>query len=700
MKRISFGYLTVLVVSVLLLTAIPGCVPDLADIDPPLVNVVHPSDGSSVSGTVPIVVSASDDDKVKEIQIFVDGVRVIKSGKDFVSYSWDTTPIADNSQHFISAIAIDKSDNIGAAPVIAVTVNPTDNTPPVVNILNPIDGQTIFGNINIVADATDNVQVDRVEIYIDGLAVDTVFSHPYDYLWKTNFNDIGDHAIFARAFDPSNNTSVSPVITVRVDTTNVIPTVIIRNPLDGQIVSGTVNIAAEANDNDGIERVEFYIDGFLEQTVFTSPYHYLWNTDLVNAGDHNIYAKAFDLNANFGLSPVITVTVDTLIDNIPPVIDVVNPPDGQTVSGNINIVAEASDNIGVDRVEFFIDGFLRETVTTPPYNYLWDTSQENAGGHNLHARAFDLSGNSGVSPVITVTVDSLIDNIPPDVNIVNPLNGQIVSGTVNVVAEATDNVGVDRVEFFIDGILRQTVSAPPYNYLWNTDPENAGDHNLYAKAFDLSGNSGISPVITVTVDTVIDNIPPVVNIVNPPDGQIVSGNVNILAEATDNVGVDRVEIFIDGFLVSTASSPPYDYLWNTVLADTGIHNIFARAFDLSNNSAVSPTITVTVRQSMAAGNILPKVTIVSPGRNGIFFSESETKLIPIEVKAPKGAVGRVEFYIDGNLEKVVTNAVNDRFKFEWNTEGLGNGLLHAIFVKGFDTSLNSSADMIVVRVYP
>ena len=114
----------------------------------------------------------------------------------------------------------------------------------------------------------------------------------------------------------------------------------------------------------------------------------------------------------------------------------------------------------------------------------------------------------------------------------------------------------------------------------------------------------------------------------------------------------------------------------------------------------APTITVTVRQSMAAGNILPKVTIVSPGRNGIFFSESETKLIPIEVKAPKGAVGRVEFYIDGNLEKVVTNAVNDRFKFEWNTEGLGNGLLHAIFVKGFDTSLNSSADMIVVRVYP
>lgn len=606
MKKIKCHLLIILIISVITLMLIPGCVPELADITAPTVSIIHPSDGSNVSGIIQIVVSASDDGTVKEMQVFLDGIRLSKTGKSFLSYSWDTATITDNLQHYISAIAIDESDNIGTAPIITVTTVQGDITPPAVNIISPTDGQTVNGNVTIIADATDDSQVERVEFYIDGSAVDTVFSSPYDYLWKTSSNDIGIHTIFARAYDLSSNTAISPVITVAVDTTNIIPRVTILNPLDGQIVSGTVNISADANDDDGIERVEFYIDGLLEQTVFTPPYNYLWDTDQVNAGDHNIFAKAFDLNTNSGTSPVITVTVDTLIDDIPPVVNIINPP-----------------------------------------------------------------------------------------------NGQIVTGNVNIFAEATDNDAVERVEFFIDGLLIETVFTPPYDYLWNTSSVNAGDHNIYARAFDLSGNSDVSPVITVTVDTLIDNIPPVVNIINPPNGQIVSGNVNIFAEATDNVQVDRVEFFIDGFLESTASSPPWDYLWNTALADTGIHNIFARAFDLSNNSAVSPTITVTVTQALAVGNISPKVKIVSPSRNGIFFTESESKLIPIEVTSSKGAtIGRVEFYIDGKLQKVVTRATGDRFKYDWDIEGLGDGLLHTIFVKGIDELSNSTADMIVVRVYP
>jgi hypothetical protein len=701
MNKNKYPLLLLLMISTFSLSLILNCVPDLADIDPPVVSISYPANGTSVSGTVQILVSASDDDKVKEIQIFIDGVRILTSGRDYVSYSWDTTPIADNSEHYISAIAIDESDNIGAAPVTAVTVNPSDNTPPVVNIINPIDGQTVFGNINIVADATDNVQVARVEFYIDGLAVDTVLNRPYDYLWKTSFNDIGDHTIFARAFDSSSNTSISPVITVTVDTTNVIPSVNIRNPLDGQIVSGIVNIVAEATDDDGVERVEFYIDGIKEQIVSAPPYTYSWNTMQVKAGDHNIYAKAFDLNSNSGISPAITVTVDTSIDNTLPVVNIVNPSNGQLVSGNVNIVAEASDDNGVEQIEFYIDGFLGKTVTTPPYNYLWNTNLVKAGNHNIYAKAFDPSGNSGISRVITVTVDTTIDNTPPIVNIINPPNGQLVSGNVNIVAEANDDNGVERVEFYIDGFSRQTVTTPPYDYLWNTNLVPAGNHNIYAKAFDLNNNSGISPIITVTVDTTIDNTPPVVNIINPPDGQIVSGTVNIFAEATDNVQVERVEFFIDGLLESTASNSPFDYSWNTALADTGIHNIFARAYDLSNNSAVSPAITVTVVQTALINNTSPKVKITSPSRNGLIFSSTETKSIPIEVKVSDYIViQKVEFYIDGTLQKVVSNSVGNRFKYYWDFEKFADGLLHTVFVKVYDNSLSTSADMVVVRVYP
>jgi hypothetical protein len=365
----------------------------------------------------------------------------------------------------------------------------------------------------------------------------------------------------------------------------------------------------------------------------------------------------------------------------------------------VNFVAEATDDNGIERVEFYVDGVLGQTVTTPPYSYLWNTNTVTAGNHNLYAKAFDLNNNSAVSPVITVTVAA--DDTPPVVSIINPPNGQIVSGNVNIVAEATDDNGVERVEFYINGVLEQSVTTTPYSYLWNTNQVTAGDHNIYAKAFDLNNNSAVSPVITVTVDTTIDDTPPVVNIINPPNGQIVSGTVNIFAEATDNIQVNRVEFFIDGTLENTSTSPPYDYSWNTALVDTGIHNIFARAYDPSNNSAISPVVTVTVVQTSLTSNTNPQIKITNPSKNGLIFSKTETKSIPIEVKVPNYVrTQKVEFYVDGTLQKVVTNAVDNKFKYDWNFEGFADGLLHTIFVKVYNNSLNTSADMKVIRVYP
>ena len=380
MKRINYHLLVLFIISILSLSLIINCIPDLADIDPPVVNIVHPADGTNVNGTVPIVVSASDNDKVKEVQIFVDGIRVATSGKNFVSYSWETITIADNLEHYISAIAIDETDNIGSSPVVSVTVirgNNQDNTDPEVEILNPVGGQIVMGDVNIVAEASDDNEVERVEFYIDGLLEETVLARPFDYLWKTTSADTGDHTIFARAYDTNANTAASATITVTVDTIldNTPPVVNIVNPINGQTVSGNVNIVADATDNNQVSKVEFYIDGLLETTVTDPPYNHTWNSNQVNAGIHNIFARAYDPNNNTAISPTITVTVDTTIDNTPPVVAILNPLDGQTVSGTVNIVAEATDNVSLQKVEFYIDGMLESTVPNPPFDYLWSHSQ-------------------------------------------------------------------------------------------------------------------------------------------------------------------------------------------------------------------------------------------------------------------------------------------------------------------------------------
>ena len=44
------------------------------------------------------------------------------------------------------------------------------------------------------------------------------------------------------------------------------------------------------------------------------------------------------------------------------------------------------------------------------------------------------------------------ETTPPDVSISAPANNATVNGIVNVTADASDNVGVDRVQFQIDGV--------------------------------------------------------------------------------------------------------------------------------------------------------------------------------------------------------------------------------------------------------
>lgn len=92
------------------------------------------------------------------------------------------------------------------------------------------------------------------------------------------------------------------------------------------------------------------------------------------------------------------------LDAIAPEVALVRPVDGEVVSGEVEILAVAGDEIGVDRVEFLLDGSLLGTRTAEPYSLLWDSTTATDGPHVLQARAFDLAGNIGTSAAVTVEV--------------------------------------------------------------------------------------------------------------------------------------------------------------------------------------------------------------------------------------------------------------------------------------------------------
>jgi len=88
------------------------------------------------------------------------------------------------------------------------------------------------------------------------------------------------------------------------------PKIKILSPRDGVTVAGTVTITAEAEDNDAVAKVEFYIDGTKVGEDTNAPYQYYWDTSgLTNDSTHTIQTRAYDATCNMGQSNIITIIV-------------------------------------------------------------------------------------------------------------------------------------------------------------------------------------------------------------------------------------------------------------------------------------------------------------------------------------------------------------------------------------------------------
>lgn len=88
-----------------------------------------------------------------------------------------------------------------------------------------------------------------------------------------------------------------------------------------------------------------------------------------------------------------------------------------------------------------------------------------------------------------------VDTVVPTVSITNPANGSVVSGAMTTVtAEASDNVGVVKVEFLVDNVVKSTDQSVPYSYKWNIKKVSSGTHSIATKAYDAAGNSSSAQI--------------------------------------------------------------------------------------------------------------------------------------------------------------------------------------------------------------
>ena len=89
------------------------------------------------------------------------------------------------------------------------------------------------------------------------------------------------------------------------------PTVSIQSPITNNPVFEIVNIEVSSSDNEGVQRIDFYIDDSLHFQDFDAPYIYDWNTtNYQDQSEHIVKAISYDDAENFTETQPIILTVD------------------------------------------------------------------------------------------------------------------------------------------------------------------------------------------------------------------------------------------------------------------------------------------------------------------------------------------------------------------------------------------------------
>jgi hypothetical protein len=280
-------------------------------------------------------------------------------------------------------------------------------------------------------------------------------------------------------------------------------------------------------------------------------------------------------------------------DGTPPSANIASPSGGSIVSNLATITVSATDNVGVTKVECYINDALLGTSTTGIFS--WNTTAYPNGSYMLQAKAYDAAGNVGTSAPQSVSVQNAVADVTaPSVSITAPVSGSAVSSIVSVNVNATDNVGVTRVEWYLNSTLAGTSPAGSAAFSWNTTTCPNGPCTLQAKAFDAAGNVGASTMLNITVQNPIaDANPPATKITSPTNGSALAGkSTKVYVTANDNVGVTKVDLMIDGKFYSTSTSATPVFSWNTSKLSRGQHSLQSVAYDAAGNKGISTVVTV------------------------------------------------------------------------------------------------------------
>jgi hypothetical protein len=299
----------------------------------------------------------------------------------------------------------------------------------------------------------------------------------------------------------------------------------------------------------------------------------------------------------------------------PPIVTIVNPANGATVTGSVVIDVTVVDPEGIYTIvpTIYIDG----TSVATAYSYTWDTTSVADGEHTIYAYAEQPRGRPKPPPqpisgedTNTVTVSNGGSGGTGDETFTGTVSNTNKDswhyfdaglGAINAELSWGNSYDVDmylyRPSDYINYVARAYTTANPETMSYTAD-----ECGLWGIRVNMYSSSGSTTAYTLHV-TYMPNTPdttaPTCQITAPTNGQVVYKTTYVKVNAVDDRTVAHVDFYVDGALKFTDNAAPFSYGWDTTTVADGAHTLGATAFDGAGNSGTATTISVTVDQSAA-----------------------------------------------------------------------------------------------------
>jgi hypothetical protein len=349
-------------------------------------------------------------------------------------------------------------------------------------------------------------------------------------------------------------------------------------------------------------------------------------------------------------------------DTTPPQATILSPTTGTVLTGQTTVTVTASDNVGVTQVELYVNGVKLSTDTVAPYSFTFSPDVTLSASYSLVAKAYDAAGNVGNSQQIIVTTGAggtTGDTTPPQVTILSPTTGTVLTGQTTVTVSASDNVGVTQVELWVNGVKLNTDTVAPYSFTFSPDVSLSASYSLVAKAYDAAGNIGASQAVIVTTGsggTGTTSGQVATPVISPNGG---SFTTPITVSLTDATAGAVIHYTIDG-TTPTATSPVYPASLSLLLAqDTTV-----KAAGFKDGMTASPVASAFFSISFTDGggdtggpinppvpptNVYPTGSLIN--ENGTIYVVIGTSAVPFtNMAAFKGLGYQLKYVVAGSLD--------------------------------------------------